>query len=352
MTKIFLIGATGYIGGSVLQKLLSIHPELESGITALVRSEQKGKTLRNAYPSLSVVLGDLDSSEVLAEEAAKSDIVITSADSDHPGHIKSIYEGFSRNPTKVSYLIHTSGTGVFIDLTTSKAGEESQTDISNKVWDDVADIDELNSLPETLLHRNVDNLIQAPPTDNIKYAIVCPPLIFGKGSGLFNKNTVAIPLYLKVVLERREAFIVGQGENPWCAIHIEDLVDLFISLVEEATKPNGGKATWNKEGFYFAEVGPVKFKEIAVPLAKVAYEEGLIDTEEVKSYDVDKVKAIHPFGPLVWGTKSLSKATRARSVFGWTPKHTAASIADRENFVFELEHAKAMPKKSGFLWDA
>jgi hypothetical protein len=38
-------------------------------------------------------------------------------------------------------------------------------------------------------------------------------------------------------------------------VHVDDLSDAFILLVEEALKPNGGNAQWGDEGYYFAEAG-------------------------------------------------------------------------------------------------
>jgi hypothetical protein len=38
-------------------------------------------------------------------------------------------------------------------------------------------------------------------------------------------------------------------------VHIDDVSDAFIFLVEEAVKPNGGNAQWGDEGYYFAEAG-------------------------------------------------------------------------------------------------
>ena len=36
-------------------------------------------------------------------------------------------------------------------------------------------------------------------------------------------------------------------------LHIDDASSAFITLVEEALKPNGGKAQWGNDGYYFAE---------------------------------------------------------------------------------------------------
>ena len=38
--------------------------------------EEKGKPVKDAFPKVRLVIGDLDSSELIEEEAAKADVVI------------------------------------------------------------------------------------------------------------------------------------------------------------------------------------------------------------------------------------------------------------------------------------
>lgn len=67
-------GATGYIGGTVLSQLAESHPEYS--IRALVRDEAKGKLITDAFKEVEVVVGDLDSADILAEEVANADVVV------------------------------------------------------------------------------------------------------------------------------------------------------------------------------------------------------------------------------------------------------------------------------------
>lgn len=58
----------------MLYALYNKHPDYE--YSALVRSEEKGKPVKKAFADVRLVIGDLDSAEVLEEEAAKADVVI------------------------------------------------------------------------------------------------------------------------------------------------------------------------------------------------------------------------------------------------------------------------------------
>jgi hypothetical protein len=76
------------------------------------------------------------------------------------------------------------------------------------------------------------------------------------------------------ILKRGKGFQIGEGTNIWnrkladlqifirrirtdCCedIHIDDLSDAFLTIVEESLKPNGGRAAWGKEGYYYTETG-------------------------------------------------------------------------------------------------
>jgi N-acetyl-gamma-glutamylphosphate reductase len=65
---------TGYIAGDALHLLHEKHPDWD--YTCLVRTEDKAKTVKEAYPNVKIVLGDLEASSILEEQAAKADIVL------------------------------------------------------------------------------------------------------------------------------------------------------------------------------------------------------------------------------------------------------------------------------------
>ena len=68
------IGATGHIGGAVLDLISSELAKLS--ILALVRDEQKSERLVAKYPRVSTLIGDLDSTELLETNSYNADVVI------------------------------------------------------------------------------------------------------------------------------------------------------------------------------------------------------------------------------------------------------------------------------------
>lgn len=191
-------GATGYIGGDALHAIATTYPDLQ--ITALVRNSDKGAKVGSQYAKIRFVYGNLDSADLLTQEASQADIVLHCADADHEGAARALVAGLAQRQTP-SYLIHTSGTGVlsFADFERETYGTKNL-----KVYDDWDGIAEVTSLPDTALHRNVDKVILAASgsSANIFTAIVCPPCIYGPGRGPDNQKSVQVYRMARAAIHR------------------------------------------------------------------------------------------------------------------------------------------------------
>ena len=121
---------------------------------------------------------------------------------------------------------------------------------TTKIYDDLDDLDEIKSLPDSQVHQEVDRFVLNAP-ENVNTAIVTPPTVYGTGATARPK-ILQIPWLIDAILKRGEAFQINQGLNSWDAVHVRDLARVYLSLVEAAAT-GGGKATWKKEGYYFAE---------------------------------------------------------------------------------------------------
>jgi len=182
--KIFITGATGYIGGDVLYALYNAFPDYS--FTAIVRNSDKGALVAAAFPRVRLVYGDMDSSALIEDECANADIVIHTADSsDHVGAAEAIAKGLAKGHSKANpgFWLHISGTGIltYSDSEANRIGEPPV-----KEYNDLEGIQELITLPDSAFHRNVDKIVLETGTtysDSVKTAIVCPPTIYGRGRG-------------------------------------------------------------------------------------------------------------------------------------------------------------------------
>lgn len=144
-----------------------------------------------------------------------------------------------------SFLIHLGGTGVVADWR-----DPTYTGKLNpKIWSDVDDIEAINSLPDKALHRNVDKIIQqagVQHAEKLKTAIICPPDIYGPGRGLARNQSVYVPVFIEESKKEGAVFYGGEGTNTRSWVHIEDLMTVYLKLVEAAVSGGGG-ADWGKE---------------------------------------------------------------------------------------------------------
>jgi uncharacterized protein YbjT (DUF2867 family) len=73
--RIFATGASGYLGGNTISRLVKKHPDWD--VVVLVRSEEQEKKINAAWPDAQVVVGDLDDAETLRDEASKANLVLS-----------------------------------------------------------------------------------------------------------------------------------------------------------------------------------------------------------------------------------------------------------------------------------
>ena len=76
--RIFILGATGYIGAAAFDLIYAKHPEYR--FTALVRSNEKAAELAARYPLVRTVIGDGSNLESIQSEATNASIVISTLD--------------------------------------------------------------------------------------------------------------------------------------------------------------------------------------------------------------------------------------------------------------------------------
>ncbi|KAL8653039.1 MAG: hypothetical protein Q9226_004010, partial [Calogaya cf. arnoldii] len=335
--SIFVTGATGYIGGDALYQLMKSTKQYE--VAALVQNSEKGAQVASQYPSIRLVYGNLDSAELLEEEARKADIVLHCANADHVVAAEALTKGLAANASDRSgYIIHTSGTGVllFADIERQIFGEASE-----KIYNDWDGVSEVTSIPDFAPHRNVDKIILASASNNVKPAIVCPPTIYGQGRGPGNQRSHQLPELSRCTLEKGHGVQVGAGKTYWTNVHVHDLSVVFVALVEAAAAGGGG-AMFGDQAYYFTENGEHIWGQISKAVASAAHKQGFISSDAVETHSDKDINEMCQAGAMLWGANSRCRAIRARKLLGWTPKgrsiedeipDTMASEADLRGFV-------------------
>ncbi|CAF1484169.1 unnamed protein product [Didymodactylos carnosus] len=338
---IFLTGATGYIGGQVLSELLASRKS-QYKVTALVRGEERAAKLRDL--GVETIIGSLDDTNLLSKASSQANIVIHTADADHPGSATAIVNGLlqTASASERKIFIHTSGTGVISD---NAKGAYT----SDKIYSDL-NVDDIKALPDKAIHRNVDLIVSAvgaDPSNYITTAIIMPPTIYGIGAGPFNKLSIQIPEVIRFGIQHRKIYIPFEGENIWSSIHIKDLGRAYIHLLDKLIENKEYPALGMKgyDGYYFAENGEFQWRQIFEKVAQLLHKKGLVDDENVQSITFEQQvetlfngicnglpgQAVY----LLWGSNSRSKAERLR-MLGWKPTEKESvfdTIADETDAI-------------------
>ncbi|KAE8326735.1 hypothetical protein BDV39DRAFT_193347 [Aspergillus sergii] len=328
-------GATGYIGGDVLFALTQTFRN--SNISALVRSESRASQLTNKFPSVTPVIGDLDSTAKITSEASEADVVLRKtlslfvvvvgtltkekdlASSNHLASATAIAQGLTESKREKPVWIQISGASLLSgpDITANTYGEPRSQE-----FNDLQGISEIRSIITSSPKRAVDNLLLKLSATNphVRTAIIYGPLIYGRGRGPVNQRSIQLPDLAKSTIQHGHGLQVGRGLSCWSNIHVSDIAQLVVKLTQEASSNSQNPSIWNENGIYFAENGKMPFGEISQRVASFAAEQSFIKDPTVKSIDADAADKLTAHGAVLWGTNAQYTAARARKLLGWEPQ--------------------------------
>jgi nucleoside-diphosphate-sugar epimerase len=284
--KIFVTGASGYIGGSVAAHLAGAGHQ----VSGLVRSAEKADAVR-AF-GIEPVMGTLDNAQTLASAAKAADVVINAASADHKGAVTALLDALAGSGKA---FVHTSGSSI---VGTRSRGERS---------DDIFDEDTpITPSPARVARVALNHFILGAHDRGCRPVIICPSLIYGIGHGA-GRDSVQVPLLIKLTRKRGNAAHAGPGENVWSNVHIDDLVPLYAAAIARA--PAGS--------FYFAENGENSMREACVAINRML---GFAGPPSAMTMQEAAAEWGEGTAEDTMASNSRVRARRARSELGWQPK--------------------------------
>ena len=283
--RIFVTGASGYIGGSIAAALINAG----HSVVGLVRQTDKASQL--ALRGIQPLLGTLADLAEITEAARAADAVINTANADEFLAADTLIKALAGSG---KVLIHTSGTSVVSDLA---AGE-----YSTAIFQEDSPFD---PLPERRLRVAIDRADAGGSAAKIRSVVIRPSLIYGRGHGL-NPHSIQLPRLIELARKYKIARHVGRGLNVWSHVHIDDLVDLYLLALDAA--PPGS--------LFYAENGEASWKAMASAVGRL-----LGFGAETRDWPIEE--AVHEWGPSAitsYGSNSRVSALKARKMLGWAPK--------------------------------
>jgi nucleoside-diphosphate-sugar epimerase len=216
MSKILLVGATGYVGGTVLSRLLQDTSPLfkELQIHLLIRSEDQARTLQKAYGDrvYTILWSGLDDTAFIESTAAHYDLVINAGSGFIPAGATAFVDGLARRVgtgNSVPWLIHTAGCTNLVDPTRKTREWNDQKD-GRAIYDYIAELEKTSPYPQRTAELAV---LEKADSTGVNAVSVQAPCIFGEGTGLFNKQGLVIPLIMRYVIEHGYGFKLNDRAN-------------------------------------------------------------------------------------------------------------------------------------------
>ena len=286
--RVFLTGASGYLGGAVARRLLRDGVE----VRGLVRDRAKADAV--AAAGMVPVLGDLDDGALLRTEAQAADAVINAASADHRGAATALVAALAGSGKT---LLHTSGSGIVSD--------EARGEPSTRIHDEAEPV-----LPPPRMAARVaiDRLVL--DAQGMRSAVLCNALVYGDAAALPAESELIAAL-VRQALGSGRARHVGRGLNRWSTVHLDDLAELYATAL--AAAPGGS--------FLYVESGEAEMRAV---VQAIADRFGQAAAEPADAELAEKAWG-HRLGNYTLGANSRVRGHLGRAL-GWRPRH--GSIVD------------------------
>ncbi|KAK8117377.1 uncharacterized protein PG998_005658 [Apiospora kogelbergensis] len=369
--KILLTGATGYVGGTVLHRLLnSSAPSLQHlKVSVLVRGEDRADQLVRAYGAHRVspiLFRDYDETELIEKLASQHDIVINAGSGFHPASAEAMVQGLSQRATATTdantrpWMLHTSGCSNVSDrpLTGQAFPDREMHDAEGTT---VYDFEKSENEREWYPQRAAELAVLGHPasqSSEVGALSIQAPCIFGEGEGLFQRAGLMVPIMMRYVVEKGYGFQLGDGTGVIDYVHVADLADLYVLCVRDVVERAGANLPRGASGIVFPTSGRVYMKDIAQGCLDAAFAAGVLprrgEADEltmamtparkfIREVDLHEA-ATTTAGNLVvaevgWAGHRATRGTVARERLGWQPTRCAEAWA--RDFGDELRHVVA-----------
>lgn len=305
--RIFLTGATGYIGSALARRLDADGHE----VVALTRDA--GKSARLREHGATPVVGDFKSPASWRKEADACEALIhlgfesgPNAEAADRNAVAALLRS-AKSARAPRYFIYTSGVWVL-----GPAEDAPVTEASSL------------APPEIVRWRpSVEQAVLSAHDHGLSVAVVRPGCVYGGNGGLYG-------MMLQALITERKLKLVGGGKNSWASVYLDDLVDLYRLILEQ--RPN-------REIFHATDGSAEPIRKAAEAFAQAA---GGADIS-----DWPLAQARKQLGPLAdaLALDQRVSSEKARIELGWQP--AMRSPAKHAASLLEQWQAQAQAQLSG-----
>jgi nucleoside-diphosphate-sugar epimerase len=291
--KIFVTGATGYVGSKIAQRLKAKGYD----VIGLTRRFEGAEQLKEI--GVEAVIGDLRDTQTLAQIAREVEGVI---------HTGFEHDGDWVEAVQVDRIVHK----VFVE---AMEGTQKPLIVTNgmgsfgdrsDVFDETTPID----LSFPLAARvEAENIALAAARGVRSVVIRLPLLVYGYNSSVF------LPLLVNTAQRTGSSYFIGSGENRMSAVHVDDLVSLYLLALEKA--PAGSV-------YHAASGEDASFKEIAEAIAQ-----SIGNGCKAESVTMEQAQEIwNPVWAMLLSMSNRTIGAKANRELGWETVATLPSLLE------------------------
>lgn len=304
---IFLTGATGYIGSVVAEKLQKAGHQ----VIALVRTEKASRELK--AKGYETVLGELSNAGILEQTAKVSDGVI------HTAQMRFDFtDNFMTQMKQSTELQLSSVTAMLKGLGESgkpfiiTGGTGAYRDTGNSIVDEDTPI-KASPMIAGLAKSEASVL----GSKSVRGMAIRPGIVFGRGGGPVSQVLATSKTNGKVEMN-------GSGNNALSLVHVEDVADLYVLMLEKA-----------KAGTLLNAVAEpfLTQKEVLEAVSKsIGYDGKVIQKNKLWE---QVMMLIGKGSYTIFGNTMRVSAARAKAL-GWNPRSATKLLDELQNGSYKM----------------
>lgn len=249
--KVFVTGATGFVGSAVVQELIGAGYE----VLGLARSDVAAKSL--AAAGAEVCRGTLEDLSSLRSGAAMSDGVIHTAFNHDFSNFADACEKEQLGIEAIGATLAGSNRPFVVTSGTALLG-------SNHIATEEDMLDP--KLADNWPRKSEEHALALLPQRVCVSVVRLPPSVHGDGDHGF------VPRLIRIAREKGVSAYVSSGSNRWAAVHRLDAARLFRLAFEKA-QPGAILHAVGDEGVPFRDIATVIGKRLNLPVLSKSQEE-------------------------------------------------------------------------------
>jgi len=281
--RIFVTGATGYIGGAVARALRRAGHD----VSGLCRSEEKDREL--GREEIRPVRGDMSQPQSYAEALTECSVLVHCAVDYTSGTVapdRAVVDAFlaaAAKGARPKTLVYTSGVWV-LGNTGDRAVDETAP---------------LQPLAQVAWRPAHEQLVLG--ASGARPLVIRPGCVYGGPGGLTGE-------WFAAARDKGAVTVIGDGTNHWAMVHVDDLADAYVRAVESGL---------SGEVFNVADRSRATVNEMAEAVARVAGCPGSVKHLSV----IEAAKKLGPYAECL-AVDQHADSRKAVRLLGWQPKHS------------------------------